>query len=530
MNRISVVSFLEEECDDISKYSVQNKLAYCRKHDYNFNCFDKITNNEKSIQINKLIAVNELLKKQQCDWVWLVDIDSVIMNFEFKLEFVLDEKNQMIFTKSKDSLKSCFFKNTQMVREFIDEICSLNFDHSIQDRIDYFTNLLFQKITNEQKYNSITKFIDERICNSNWINSYQQGDFLIQFSGGEYTKKVQSFFSYLLPKQISIVLLSSDENIIEYQKSILNDPRYIINYYCPKLKNNAVYYSFSSLINESTNYVDDEFIIFVNPKSIPNKDDVDTIIKHLHLGYAIVNRIGFGLFGVTKELFRNVGLLDERFISGEYEDNDFAFRLKLSNLAVFSYYDVSRYMYDNMKSRYDKLRGISSSIFHQKWKLIGDSSYKINKKDLDIKKPFNKNNIKNNIKFYWNDFSNSMIDTSYHVFMNAKRCELIVDDNDKTTNLVKIKLKIRKTNNSIFIEYTSDVNHSELLSITLLNVNDPKLHNCTSCNIISVNRWWGMNLQNDVLYELRLFFKDYMLYSNVLKDDLDANMEYNVFI
>ena len=130
----------------------------------------------------------------------------------------------------------------------------------------------------------------------------------------------------------------------------------------PRVVNKSSYLSFSLLINESVNYVDNEFIIFVNPKSVPNKDDVDMIVKNLYLGYALVTRINFGLFGTTKELFRTVGLLDERFIGGENEDVDFILRLKLNNLAVYYEFDHSRYVNRGEPSYYNKYRGISINI------------------------------------------------------------------------------------------------------------------------------------------------------------------------
>ena len=72
--------------------------------------------------------------------------------------------------------------------------------------------------------------------------------------------------------------------------------------------------------------------------------------------------------------------------------------------------------------------------------------------------------------------------------------------------------------------------HSEGLVIHLLDVTNPKFHCSRSGNIIFAGYWWSDNLKNNILYEIRLYFGGYMLYSNILKDDLDLSMEYNVFV
>ena len=249
--------------------------------------------------------------------------------------------------------------------------------------------------------------------------------------------------------------------------------------------------------------MDNEFIIFVNPKSVPNKDDLDVIVKNLYLGYALVTRINFGLFGTTKELFRTVGLLDERLIGGEYEDVDFILRLKLNNLAVYYEFDRNRYygtVYGGDLSYYNKYRGVSKSIFYNKWKLDVSGKLKISKRDLDIsKKPFNKLNVSSDIKYYWNESAKSFI-TNTDSFLDEYNFEVLVDDIEvKDIKIATIGIKIKKTVDTIFVEYNSDVIHSEGLVIHLLDVTNPKLHCSRSGNIIFVGYWWGDNLKNDIL-------------------------------
>jgi hypothetical protein len=48
--------------------------------------------------------------------------------------------------------------------------------------------------------------------------------------------------------------------------------------------------------------------------------------------------------------------------------------------------------------------------------------------------------------------------------------------------------------------------------------------------MIPAGCWWVDGLKKDILYEMRLYFGGYMLYSNILKDDLEVSMQYNVFV
>ena len=43
--------------------------------------------------------------------------------------------------------------------------------------------------------------------------------------------------------------------------------------------------------------------------------------------------LALGFWATTKNVFREIGLLDERFLGGEYEDFDFGIRMKLAKLS-----------------------------------------------------------------------------------------------------------------------------------------------------------------------------------------------------
>lgn len=130
--------------------------------------------------------------------------------------------------------------------------------------------------------------------------------------------------------------------------------------------------SYSQMINEAVLATEAEFMIFLNPSAIPKPEDIHTIIEDLCNGYALSCIIAFGFYGTTKEVFRRIGMMDERFIGGEHEDTDFLLRLKQDNLAINYRYRVHQYPHwalstDKYPFLYGQFRSITQTIFKMKW-------------------------------------------------------------------------------------------------------------------------------------------------------------------
>jgi hypothetical protein len=87
------------------------------------------------------------------------------------------------------------------------------------------------------------------------------------------------------------------------------------------------YISFSQMINEAVLCTESEFMIFINPKAKVQKEDIIKIIDSLCNGYCLSNIMAFGLWGTTKQLFREIGMFDERLIGFGEEDGDITYRM-----------------------------------------------------------------------------------------------------------------------------------------------------------------------------------------------------------
>lgn len=130
--------------------------------------------------------------------------------------------------------------------------------------------------------------------------------------------------------------------------------------------------SYSQMINEAVLATQAEFMIFINPSAIPTPEDVHTMIDDLCSGFAFSSIIAFGFYGLTKEVFRRIGMMDERFIGGEHEDTDFLLRLKQNNLAINYRYRIEQYPHwglntDTYPFLSGQFRSITQTIFEMKW-------------------------------------------------------------------------------------------------------------------------------------------------------------------
>jgi len=120
--------------------------------------------------------------------------------------------------------------------------------------------------------------------------------------------------------------------------------------------------SFSKLVNTCVESSPTETIVMMSDKVRPNIDHLHKLLKLLEDGYAFVGLYRFAFFGFKKELFRRIGPMDEGYIGGEYEDDDYYFRLKEADLSLYLSHDVP---YSIAPSGWNN--SVSRKYFLKKW-------------------------------------------------------------------------------------------------------------------------------------------------------------------
>jgi len=202
---IAIVTLFDKNYAELGKYSIENKKRYAKKHGYHLIWFEDILDKTRPPQWSKILAVQQVLKNYR--WVWWIDIDAMIVNYDIKLESIIDEKYSMIYTKNKWSYisnGSSFFKNSELTFNFLDSCYTQNVDVQTFDHEQKAMRALLQ---NSSGFADATKLIPERVCNSFWYtedvsvlssypewnqmdNIYQLGDFIIQFCGRKYEERI----------------------------------------------------------------------------------------------------------------------------------------------------------------------------------------------------------------------------------------------------------------------------------------------------------------------------------------------------
>lgn len=122
------------------------------------------------------------------------------------------------------------------------------------------------------------------------------------------------------------------------------------------------YPSFSKLVNSCVDKCPTETIILMSDKVRPKQEDIAKILNLLTEGFAFVALYRLAFFGFRKELLRQIGMFDERFVGGGYEDDDFYIRLKESNLACYITDEIE---YHKSKSSWNY--SMSRGHFYEKW-------------------------------------------------------------------------------------------------------------------------------------------------------------------
>jgi hypothetical protein len=126
----------------------------------------------------------------------------------------------------------------------------------------------------------------------------------------------------------SIYLINNDRSVFDEMQECLKPDT--LQYF-----DGNGYSSFSQLVNSCVASSPTETVIIANYKSRPTPEHVHKTLRLLNEGYAFVGLGKFKFFGLKKELFRKIGMFDERYVGGGHEDYDFIVRLIENDLALY---------------------------------------------------------------------------------------------------------------------------------------------------------------------------------------------------
>lgn len=118
-------------------------------------------------------------------------------------------------------------------------------------------------------------------------------------------------------------------------------------------------------MNDCIVHCPQETVVVCSDKVAPSPDHIARMVTLLNEGYAFVGFYFFACVAFTKQLVRQIGFFDERFIGGECEDADYVVRLREADLA---FYFTKEVPYSPISSSWDN--SLSKQHFMQKWGTI----------------------------------------------------------------------------------------------------------------------------------------------------------------
>jgi len=330
---------------------------------------------------------------------------------------------------------------------------------------------------------------------------------------------LQKIFTFMnhYPNEITVCFNSLDKNkAIDQSNSIHSDLLpFCINNYFVSDRTNKLSTSFSQMINDSLCDIETEYIIFLNPKVIITTDDIEYIVDRLCNGYCLVALYSLGFFGCTKELFRHIGMLDETFIGGEFEDDDLALRLKIFGRKFIWHQLTESYRISPSYSPIE--RGSSYTVFWNKWRQDNNNHYYIPEyhkyrgingdQHTDISNSWIKGESEGSGLIYDMRVNNSIICHDIKS-IKYKICKLIIHI-DSTRNFFRIEVK-------------SDEDIA--ISCNLVDMNRHHLHQ----RLIKSNTWTTINDSFDK-FELRLYNDGSPFYVSILDTPINDTLQFTLF-
>jgi hypothetical protein len=313
--------------------------------------------------------------------------------------------------------------------------------------------------------------------------------------------------------------------VVEQEKEIIKlTSKYQIERWYRHDRVSGKYTSFSQMVNDAIDDTDSEFMIFCNPKTNFISEDIETILDKLSSGYCLATVVSFGLFGFSKELIRRIGMMDERFINGEWEDNDFAVRLNHFGKAVYWMYDYDKYT--TLRTKAPNLTYITRSIFADKYNITDDTIY-VDSKLFNHKKISKRHREKKQFIYdSWMSSEHTVTDCYIRDFLFKN---VVLENPTYSEKNVNFNLKISRDLENYRLELNSDTNIKVFFSL-LKSIEDGGTSMWN--NEIFTNQWKTVTVFHKKEMELRLFINDNQFFVTMISpiDELDLNFRVPVLI
>lgn len=457
-------------------------------------------------------------------------VSSIILNLckDLNYSLILD-KNQIIVSESVFYEKLKLFDSDSLFSDFdlviikysdLKKDLKFNIEHFLK-KINLWGSI-FIVAENEEECCDLELTLNEFINITSFkLKSSEDKTLIILFNGFKkisfLNEKDTNYYNFIKARQLkplNIGLAFLGKNHYDCEKKIIYDCSR--NFNLESWHRNDVwagsYNSFSQIVNESLfSLPNSEFVFWIHPRTCANSDMIEELLLLLCSGYAFVSEINFGLFGCSKQLFRKIGMLDERFVGGECEDLDWFFRLKMHNLSFFE--RGNEKICVQRQSSWDVFRGLSHTQFEEKWLRVDENknfnSYRTTwtlSKHFEEEKKFNDKKHRFDIEKTWLDNNYSFGKT--WLAEDTMLISIVENNFTEKEEIINSTLLIDIENETIKFEFFCE--KLLFIMITVHNKNGVVIYGCRIKN----NSWYKIptsTLMPDEFYEIRVNYGQYRM-------------------
>lgn len=303
--------------------------------------------------------------------------------------------------------------------------------------------------------------------------------------------------------------------------------------------------SYSQAVNEAVLLSTAEYIMFFNPRLSPYPEDVTRLYDDLNNGFCLSLLASMGGWGVSRELFKVIGLFDERFLGGEYEDNDFLVRIRQAGYAIKWRFDKDRYpVY--LRSGNNPLFGLSKSLYKTKWYEKEGVYYRTDLFRHEKRLPLSQlSNPNHEVRKSWKKWEDSDVwpkekELTWHIYRECDKIKVSNEIASSSVKKVNINILFSKTiidtgEEHVRIDATASDKTSVDIGLCSTDVTRPKEFlgdgGVFTLDLNNLwNRWWSSvyAFPKDGI-EVRIFHQGKLILYNSLINSSE-NAEYNLTV
>ncbi|KAI7846172.1 hypothetical protein COHA_000342 [Chlorella ohadii] len=186
-----------ENQDNMYARSLRDKHEYAARHGYEVVVFGNVTmHGDKHILYLKWLGA--LIHLRRFDWVWMVDLDTIIMNHTIPLETFMDAQYNVVLSRDCGGINcgTMLVRNSTWSWMFLAEVYMHNGDGIRDGPGDwpirwgwYPEQMVVWSLSQQERIMSRLKVLPQRGFNSyagqdcHPSGTYQDGDFLVHFAG-----------------------------------------------------------------------------------------------------------------------------------------------------------------------------------------------------------------------------------------------------------------------------------------------------------------------------------------------------------